>query len=119
MPISRQGSQHDFTQDAEHTQPNKPEHSHHSALVNSRLNKDKGPLHPETTKSRLIHISSPKDWPYEPMKVYRDCRDRLLDCQRDPINILVNLQDSRVTHPGPPLTPTHLPVREGAGDSND
>ncbi|CAL2278418.1 unnamed protein product [Prunus armeniaca] len=111
-----QGSQHDFTQDAEHTQPNQPVHSHHSAPVQYRLSKGKGPLHPETTKSWLLHISPRKDRLHELVKIYKDCRDRLLDRQTDLIPIPINLKDPRVAHLGPPLKPTHLPVGEGAGD---
>ncbi|KAH0981222.1 hypothetical protein GBA52_008399 [Prunus armeniaca] len=114
-----QSSQHDFTQDAEHTQPNQPVHSHHSASVQSRLSKGKGPTHPETTKLRLLHISPSKDRPHEPVKIYRDCRDRLLDRQTDPILIPVNLQAPRVTDLGPPPKPTHLLAGEGAGDSDN
>ncbi|CAL2257534.1 unnamed protein product [Prunus armeniaca] len=114
-----QGSQHDFTQDVEHTQPNQPVHSRHNAPVQSRLSKGKGPLHPEMTKSRLLHISPPKDRPHEPVKIYRDCRDRLLDHQTDPIPIPVNLKNPTVAYLGLPPKPTHLPTGEGAGDSDN
>ncbi|CAL2259689.1 unnamed protein product [Prunus armeniaca] len=94
-------------------------HSRHSALVQSRLSKGKGPFHLETTKSQLLHISPLKDRPHELMKVYRDCKDLLLDRQQDPIPIPVNLKDPRVAHLGPPPKPTHLPAGEGAGDSDN
>ncbi|CAL8993892.1 unnamed protein product [Prunus brigantina] len=85
---------------------------HHSAPIQSRPGKGKGPLHPETTKSRLLHISPPKDRPHEPTKVYKDCRDRILDRRTDPIPINVKPKDSRVKHLGPPPKPTHIPARE-------
>ncbi|CAL2255722.1 unnamed protein product [Prunus armeniaca] len=110
-----QGFQHDFTQGADHTQPNQPVHSRHSAPVQSRLSQGKGPLHLETTISRLLRISPSKDRPQEPVNIYRDFRDRLLDRQPNPIPIPINLKDPMVAHLGPPPTPTHLLLGEGAG----
>ncbi|KAI5323202.1 hypothetical protein L3X38_032274 [Prunus dulcis] len=93
--------------------------SHHSASVHSRLGKGKGHLYLELTKSQLLHISPLKDKPHEPMKVYKDCRDRLLDRQTERIPIPVNLGDLRVTDLGPPSKPTHLPTIEGVRDSDN
>ncbi|CAL8992708.1 unnamed protein product [Prunus brigantina] len=107
-----QGSQQEFTQDVDHTQPSQPVPSHHSAPVQSRLDKGKGPLYPETTKSQLLHISPLKDRPHESMKVYKD---RLLDRQTEAIPISIKPKDPRVAHLGPPSKPTHLPIGEGAG----
>ncbi|CAL2237942.1 unnamed protein product [Prunus armeniaca] len=90
-----QGSQRSLTQEPERTQPNQPEHSHHSPPIQPRPSKGKDPLHPETTKSRLLRISPPRNWPHEPTKVYRDCRDRILDRQTGPLLIPVNLQDPK------------------------
>ncbi|KAI5338425.1 hypothetical protein L3X38_017696 [Prunus dulcis] len=53
------------------------------------------------------------------MKVYRDCRDSLLDRQPDLIPIPVNLKDPRVAYLVPQPKPTHLPTEEGVGDSDD
>ncbi|CAL2238687.1 unnamed protein product [Prunus armeniaca] len=53
------------------------------------------------------------------MKVYRDCRDHLLDRRPDPIPISVKPKDPGVAHLGPPPKPTHLPAGEGAGDSDN
>ncbi|CAL2255482.1 unnamed protein product [Prunus armeniaca] len=114
-----QGSQRSLTREPERTQPNQPEHSHHSVPIQPRPSKGKGPLHPETTKSRLLHISPPRNRPYEPTKVYRDCKDRILDRQTEPPLIPVNLQDPKVTHLGPPPKPTQLPPGEGIGDSEN
>ncbi|CAL2271271.1 unnamed protein product [Prunus armeniaca] len=114
-----QGSQSSLTQEPERTQPNQPEHSHHSPPIQPRPSKGKGPLHPETTKSRLLRISPPRNRPHEPTKVYRDCRDRILDRQTGPLLIPVNLQDLKVTHLGPPPRPTHVPAGEGMGDSDN
>ncbi|CAL2271652.1 unnamed protein product [Prunus armeniaca] len=88
-----QGSQRSPTQEPERTQPNQPEHSHHNVPTQPRPSKGKGPLYPETTKSQLLRISPPKNRPHEPTKVYRDCRDRILDRQTEPPLISVNLQD--------------------------
>ncbi|CAL9011954.1 unnamed protein product [Prunus brigantina] len=79
----------------------------------------KRPLHPETTKSRFLRISPLRNRPHEPTKVYRDCRDRILDRQGRPILIPVDLQDPKVTHLGPPQKPTQLPPGEGIGDSDN
>ncbi|CAL2239271.1 unnamed protein product [Prunus armeniaca] len=103
----------------ERTQPNQPVPSHHSARIQPSLSKGKGPLHPETTKLRLLSISSSRDRPHEPVKVYRDCRDRILDRQPDPVPIPVNLQDPKMTHLGPRPKPTHLSAGEGAYDSKN
>ncbi|CAL9019077.1 unnamed protein product [Prunus brigantina] len=73
----------------------------------------------QTTKSRHLRISPPRDRPHEPTKVYRDCRDRILDRQGKPIHISVDLQDPKVTHLGPPEKPTQLPPGEGLGDSEN
>ncbi|CAL9022920.1 unnamed protein product, partial [Prunus brigantina] len=72
-----QGSQRSLTREQEHTRPHQPEHSHHSPPIQPRTSKGKGPLHLETTKSRPLRISPPRDRPHEPTKVYRDCRDRI------------------------------------------
>ncbi|CAL2239911.1 unnamed protein product [Prunus armeniaca] len=93
--------------------------SQREAPVQPRLDKGKGPLYPKTTKPRLLHISPPKDRPHELVKVYKDCRDRILDRQTDAIPISVKLKDPRVEHLGPPPKPNHLPVGEGAGDSEN
>ncbi|CAL2266704.1 unnamed protein product [Prunus armeniaca] len=113
------GSQLEFTQDVDHTQPSQPVPSHHNALVQPRLGKDNSPLYPATTKSRLLHISQPRDRPHEPVKVYKDCRDCLLDRQTDPIPISVKPKDPRVAHLSPPPKPNQLPAGEGAGDSEN
>ncbi|CAL2225248.1 unnamed protein product [Prunus armeniaca] len=114
-----QGSQHSPTQVPERTQPNQPEHSHHNVPTQPRPSKGKGPLYPDTTKSRLLHISPPRNRPHEPTKVYRDCRDRILDRQTEPHLISVNLQDPKMKHLGPPPKPTQLPLEEGIGDSEN
>ncbi|CAL2248236.1 unnamed protein product [Prunus armeniaca] len=114
-----QGSQHSPTQVPERTQPNQPEHSHHNVPTQPRPSKGKGPLYPETTKSRLLRISPPRNRPHEPTKVYRDCRDRILDRQTEPHLISVNLQDPKMKHLGPPPKPTQLPLGEGIGDSEN
>ncbi|CAL9028481.1 unnamed protein product, partial [Prunus brigantina] len=114
-----QGSQRSLTREHEHTRPHQPEHSHHSPPIQPRTSKGKGPLHLETTKSRPLRISPPRDRPHEPTKVYRDCRDRILDRQGRPIHISVDLQDPKVTHLGPPEKPTQLPPGEGLGDSEN
>ncbi|CAL8117172.1 unnamed protein product [Prunus armeniaca] len=93
--------------------------SHHSAPVQPRLGKGKGPLYPATTKLRLLHISPPKDRPHEPVKVYKDCRDRILDLQIDPIPISIKPKDPRVEHLSPPPKPNQLPAGEGARDSEN
>ncbi|CAL9012339.1 unnamed protein product [Prunus brigantina] len=113
------GSQRSLTREHEHTRPHQPEHSHHSPPIQPRTSKGKGPLHLETTKSRPLRISPPRDRPHEPTKVYRDCRDRILDRQGRPIHISVDLQDPKVTHLGPPEKPTQLPPGEGLGDSEN
>ncbi|CAL2260017.1 unnamed protein product [Prunus armeniaca] len=114
-----QGSQHSPTQVPERTQPNQPEHSHHNVPTQPRPSKGKGPLYPETTKSQLLRISPPRNRPHEPTKVYRDCRDRILDRQTEPHLISVNLQDPKMKHLGPPPKPTQLPLGEGIGDSEN
>ncbi|CAL8102372.1 unnamed protein product [Prunus armeniaca] len=113
------GSQHEFTQDVNNTQLDQPVPSYHNAPIQSRLGKGKCPFYPETTKSRLLHISPPNDRPHEPVKVYKDCRDCILDRQTNPIHISVKLKDPRVVHLGPPPKPTHLLVGEGVGDSKN
>ncbi|CAL9018826.1 unnamed protein product, partial [Prunus brigantina] len=114
-----QDSQRSLTQEPEHTQPNQPEHSHHGPPIQPGPSKGKGPLHPETTKSRFLRISPPRNRPHEPTKVYMDCRDRILDRQGRPILISVDLQDPKVTQLGPPQKPTQLPPGEGIGDSDN
>ncbi|CAL8157151.1 unnamed protein product [Prunus armeniaca] len=114
-----QGSQRSPTQEPERTQPNQPEHSHHNVPTQLRPSKGKGPLYPEMTKSRLLRISPPRNRPHEPTKVYRDCRDRILDRQTEPPLISVNLQDPKMKHMGPPPRPTQLPLGEGIGDSEN
>ncbi|CAL8169475.1 unnamed protein product [Prunus armeniaca] len=44
--VQAPGSQLEFTQDVDHTQPSQLVSSHHSALVQPRLGKGKGPLYP-------------------------------------------------------------------------
>ncbi|CAL9011061.1 unnamed protein product, partial [Prunus brigantina] len=114
-----QDSQRSLTQEPEHTQPNQPEHSHHGPPIQPGPSKGKGPLHPETTRSRFLHISPPRNRPHEPTKVYRDCKDLILDRQGRPILIPVDLQDPKVIHLGPPQKPTQLPPGEGIGDSDN
>ncbi|CAL8992813.1 unnamed protein product, partial [Prunus brigantina] len=46
-------------------------------------------------------------------------RHRILERQTEPLLIPVNLQDLKVTHLGPPPKPTHVPAREGMGDSDN
>ncbi|CAL2277001.1 unnamed protein product [Prunus armeniaca] len=110
-----QGSQRSLTREPERTQLNQPEHSHHSVPIQPRPSKGKVPLHPETTKSRLLRISPPRNRPHEPTKVYRDCRDRILDHQTKPPFIPVNLQD---LGPPPSPKPTQLPLKD-IGDSEN
>ncbi|CAL9001539.1 unnamed protein product, partial [Prunus brigantina] len=100
-------------------QPNQPEHSHHGPPIQPGPSKGKGPLHPEATRSRFLPISPPRNRPHEPTKVYRDCREHILDRQGRPILIPVDLKDPKVTHLGPPQKPTQLPPGEGIGDSHN
>ncbi|CAL9005335.1 unnamed protein product, partial [Prunus brigantina] len=113
------GPQRSLTQEPERTQPNQLEHSHHGPPTQPGPSKGKGPLHPEATRSRFLRISPPRNRPHEPTKVYRDCREHILDRHGRPILIPVDLQDPKVTHLGPPQRPTQLPPGEGIVDSDN
>lgn len=56
--------------------------SHLSAPIQSKLDKGKGHLYLETTKSQLLHISPPKDKPYIPTEIYKDCRHRISELRQ-------------------------------------
>ncbi|CAL9020583.1 unnamed protein product, partial [Prunus brigantina] len=107
-----QGPQRSLTQEPEHTQRNQPEHSHHGPPIQPGPSKGKGPLHPEATRSRFLCISPPRNRPHEPTKVYRDCREHILDRQGRPILIPVDLQDPKVTHLGPHKSLPNYPLEK-------
>ncbi|BBH05779.1 Disease resistance protein TIR-NBS-LRR class family [Prunus dulcis] len=74
-----QDAQQDLTQNVGHTQPNQPVHFSHSASAQSRLRKGKVHLHPKLTQSQLFCIPPLKNRPHEPVRIYKDYRDRISD----------------------------------------
>ncbi|CAL9021048.1 unnamed protein product [Prunus brigantina] len=55
-----------------HTKNIELEHDYRTLKRNWEKAQAQGCLYPETSKSRLLHISLPKDRPHEPVKVYKD-----------------------------------------------
>ncbi|CAL9011788.1 unnamed protein product [Prunus brigantina] len=94
----------------EHTRNVESYRRKHSTDVDLQadLDKGKGLLHLETTKSSPLQISLPKDQPHAPTEVYKNCRDRIHELRPRLILVSVDLDDPRVAHLGPPPKLQHL-----------